>query len=330
MERSLPIKRKSAQSSPAKARKKETCNCPTYGKAAESACIECDWCGLWEHSQCSGLSAKDLKVLGDLPSNVMFFCTVCHPKVTLAFKFFNDIQENQNSVDDKLQLLEEKLIKTVEEFNSHIKKLQENSASEPPPAPAPVPVTKQPAVSSGTRQRITDRSSNVVVYGIKESETGTKRPDRKKADFDNIMHTFSSANVSIQASSIRDFYRLIKFRHDQSRPRPILIKYLRVFDAEAVLSKRSSFCAPIVIKQDMTKEERLVESILLREQWNLVQNGTDRKFIKIRNTQIFVHNKLHGSVQGSKFQACQHTNSNNSTNSQSHDQPPMEQDTSAN
>ena len=89
-----------------------------------------------------------------------------------------------------------------------------------------------------------------------------------------------------------------------------------MFDAEAVLPKRSSFCAPIVIKQDMTKEERLVELILLRERWNLVQNGTDRKFIKIRNTQIFVHNKLHGSVQGSKFQACQHTNSNNSTNSQ--------------
>ena len=148
----------------------------------------------------------------------MFFCTVCHPKVTLAFKFFNDIQENQNSVDNKLQLLEEKLEKTAEEFNSHIKELQENSASERPPAPAPVPVTKQPAVSPGTRPRITDRSSNVVVYGIKESETGTKRPDRQKADFDNIMHTFLSANVPIQASSIRDFYRLGKFRRDQSRP----------------------------------------------------------------------------------------------------------------
>ena len=65
-----------------------------------------------------------------------------------------------------------------------------------------------------------------------------------------------------------------------------MIKFLRVFDAEAVLSKRSSFHAPIVIKQDLTKEERLIESILLRERWNLVQNGTDRKFIKIRNTDI--------------------------------------------
>ena len=144
------------------------------------------------------------------------------------------------------------------------------------------------------------------------------------------MHTFSSANVPIQASSISDIYRLGKFRHNQTRPRPILIKFLRVFDAEAVLSKWSSFRAPIVIKQDLTKEERLIESILLHERWNLVQNGTDRKFIKIRNTQIFVHNKLHGSVQGSKFQAFQHTNTNSSTFSQLEDQPPMEQDASAN
>jgi len=138
----------------------------------------------------------------------MFFCNVCHPKVSLAFKFFNDIQENQNIVDNKLQLLEQKLEKTAEELNSHIKKLQENTVSEPPPPPAPVHVTKKPAVSPGTRPRITDRSSNIVVYGIKESESGTRRPDQQKIDFDNIMHIFSSANVPIQASSIRDFYRL--------------------------------------------------------------------------------------------------------------------------
>ena len=92
-----------------------------------------------------------------------------------------------------------------------------------------------------------------------------------------------------------------------------------MFDAEAVLSKRSSFCAPIVIKQDLIKEERLIESILLRERWSLVQNGTDRKFIKIQNTEIYAHNKLYGSVQDSKFQAFQHTNTNSSTNSQPED-----------
>ena len=51
----------------------------------------------------------------------------------------------------------------------------------------------------------------------------------------------------------------------------------------------------------MSKEERDNESILLGERWNLIQSGTDRKFIKIRNKQIFVNNQLHGSILDSKF-----------------------------
>ena len=81
---------------------------------------------------------------------------------------------------------------------------------------------------------IIDRNYKIVVRGIKESPNGTKRPDRQKADLDNIMHTFSLTNIPIQLSSIRDFYRQGKFRHNQSRPRPLLIKFVRVFDAEAV------------------------------------------------------------------------------------------------
>jgi len=44
-----------------------------------------------------------------------------------------------------------------------------------------------------------------VVHGIKESPAGTKRPDCQKVDFDNIIYTFSLANIPpIQSSSIRD------------------------------------------------------------------------------------------------------------------------------
>ena len=47
------------------------------------SCIECQWCGLWEHSQCSGLPTDVLKVLGNVPSNVVYLCSVCQPKVSL-------------------------------------------------------------------------------------------------------------------------------------------------------------------------------------------------------------------------------------------------------
>jgi len=75
----------------------------------------------------------------------MQFCNICQPKVSLAFKFFNDIQDNHNALDIKLQL-EEKLMKTSEEINSrlhqHISKPKEN-----PVSATPVLVNRQPAVN---------------------------------------------------------------------------------------------------------------------------------------------------------------------------------------
>ena len=322
-------KRKSGESPPAKEGKKETEVCVTCGKPAKSDCIECSWCGQWEHSQCNNLSTDELEVLGKLPPNVMFFCNVCQPKVTLALKFFNDMEENQKVLDKRLHQLEEKLTKATNELNSridqHIKKLDDNTVSRA----KPTSVHQPPVVS---RTTATDRSCNLVIYGIKESPSGTPKPDRQKQDFDNLMSTFSSFDTSIQSSSIKDLYRLGRYKQNQSRPRPILVKFLRVFDAEAILSKRRNVPTPIIIKPDMTKEERVTESLLLRERWNLIQNGIDRKFIKIKNFQIFVHNQLHGSVKGSQFQPCQRDTAKNSatnTISSSADHSQMEQDTPA-
>ena len=47
----------------------------------------------------------------------MLFCTKCEPKVNLALKFFADIQQNQQALDDKLKQLEEKFSKSVSDIN---------------------------------------------------------------------------------------------------------------------------------------------------------------------------------------------------------------------
>jgi len=43
----------------------------------------------------------------------------------------------------------------------------------------------------------------------------------------------------------------------------------------------------------MSKDERKVESILLQEQWRLIQQGTNRKNITIRKSEILVGKLLH-------------------------------------
>ena len=49
-------------------------------------------CLKWEHHTCAGISKEEYEVIsGDLSTNIMFFCSMCRPKVRLALKFFNDI-----------------------------------------------------------------------------------------------------------------------------------------------------------------------------------------------------------------------------------------------
>ena len=51
----------------------------------------------------------------------------------------------------------------------------------------------------------------------------------------------------------------------------------------------------------MSQEDRNTESMLLRERWNLIQQGTDQRSIKFRNKQIYVANQLFDKVQNSKL-----------------------------
>ena len=65
------------------------------------------------------------------------------------------------------------------------------------------------------------------------------------------------------------------------------MKFLRAIDAQFVLANRDKISQPIIIKPDLSKEDRDIQSILLRERWNLIQTGVvGRRLIKIRNNQI--------------------------------------------
>ena len=49
-------------------------------------------------------------------------------------------------------------------------------------------------------------------------------------------------------------------------------------------------------KPDLSSQERLCESLLLKERWKLIQAGTDRRHIKIRRSSLIVSGKFHAEV----------------------------------
>lgn len=121
------------------------------------------------------------------------------------------------------------------------------------------------------------------------------------SDLDHINSIVTGIESSISAQSIRDCYRLGRY-NEQHRPRPILVNLNRATDVTTILSKCSALSKPLVIKRFMSQEERACEAILLRERWSLIQDGTDRKSIRIHKSRLFKNNQLHGEVINSRYQ----------------------------
>jgi len=72
-------------------------------------------------------------------------------------------------------------------------------------------------------------------------------------------------------------------------------------DVNSILANKSSLPSSVVIKPDMSPQERATESTLLKERWSLIKGGLDRKQIKLSNNRIYVNNRLHGEVFNAVF-----------------------------
>ena len=143
-----------------------------------------------------------------------------------------------------------------------------------------------------------------MIFGVEESPPKTPKSTRLQKDTSTVVEIFSSLGVHVESSHILDCFRLGKFKVQQSKPRPILVKLHRIIDATSILANKASLSSPIFIKPDMSPAELAVESILLKERWTLIQGGHNRKSIRINssNSSIYVNNQVFGKVTNSKFQ----------------------------
>ena len=83
-----------------------------------------------------------------------------------------------------------------------------------------------------------DRKYNVLCFGIEECSE-TSRIDRLNSDLDKVTSLVSSIDSHVDKSSIRDSFRLGKFKKDSSNPRLILVKFTRSADAAKRFNYRS-------------------------------------------------------------------------------------------
>ena len=139
------------------------------------------------------------------------------------------------------------------------------------------------------------------MFGIGECRQGANRSERLAHDLSKVESVLSDIDGSLKSSSIKDCFRLGKYRADQAKPRPILVKFVRIEEVSKVLSNRWAVKSPIAVKPDMTRDERVRESTLLKHRWTLIKSGVPKQAIKISRAKIFVNNVEYGSFSQSGF-----------------------------
>jgi len=110
-------------------------------------------------------------------------------------------------------------------------------------------ITRHPTKSAVSPN---DRKCNIVVFGVEECPQNTVRSAHIVRDTKEVSKIFASINVHIE---ILDCFRLGKFKSQQTRPRPILVKLHRAIDAASILANRSSVASPVFIKPDLSPTE---------------------------------------------------------------------------
>ena len=97
----------------------------------------------------------------------------------------------------------------------------------------------QPTTTPRTQPQPSDNKFSIVLYGVNECPPGSPRLTRLESDITSVVSVFSTLDSTIQAHSIKECYRLDPKRNN-TKPRPILVHFVRMSDVSSVLAKRGS------------------------------------------------------------------------------------------
>ena len=239
-------------------------------------------CNSWLHRKCAGLSSSTFQHLSD--SNKPFLCVYC-------------LLSNQAVQIAELKSTLAQLTSKLSNDSSNLP-ASPNTPSNPPDGTAAVPTKLDKPKPSMVHS---EKKFNIVVYGIEESPPETKKESRTQHDLQHLITSLSAIDSSMKPHAVKDLYRLGKFKPGTKKPRPLLVKFLRSADTANILRNKAQLSSPVYIKPDLTHEERIQESMLLKERRSLIDKGVNRKQIKLRNWGIYIDDKSHCKIVDRKL-----------------------------
>lgn len=237
-------------------------------------------CNSWLHRKCAGLSNSIFQHLSD--SKTPFLCVYC-------------LLTNQAAQIAELKSTLAQLTSKFSNLSNTPTNLLDDTVVVSSKPDKPKPDKPKPNIVHS------EKKFNVVVYGIEESPPETKKESRAEHDLQHLITSLSTIDSSIKSHSVKDCFRLGKFKAENKKPRPLLVKFLRSADTANILRNRAQLSHPIYVKPDLTPEEKTQESMLLKERRSLIDKGVDRKQIKLRSWGIFIDDKPHCKIVDRKL-----------------------------
>ena len=132
-----------------------------------------------------------------------------------------------------------------------------------------------------------------------------------------ILSVLSNVSLSGGFSSVSLWDYIQLYNRLNECPRPILVKFNCIEDVSSILGRYSqlttSNSSHVVVKRGLSKEERQLESFLLKERHCLISEGVDKTHIKIRGHKLFVSTKLHGKAHSDGFSVSSYPGSQSSS-----------------
>ena len=207
-------------------------------------------CQGWLYRKCAGLTRPAFDKLGE--QDTVYLCSYC--MMVSQSKEISNLTDTTKSLHTAITSLTE----SISSLQSSVTKQSQLTTH------------KEPILNDTTIMKPTDdRHMNIVLYGVEESPPATSKSDRTRNNLSSVLPILSAVDQSIQNASINDLYRLGRFDPEQSQPRPILVKFLCRINVTTILSNRNKVKKPIIIKADMSKDERRLSLYCFKNAGNL-------------------------------------------------------------
>ena len=237
----------------------------------------------WLHRCCAGLSKTAFNAASR--SKKKFLCPTC--KLLANERDLMELRTRVDELENKLSVLLSKSSEGKHTPGSYTAVVGSDKE---------VILVKTGAVQSPRRSRNdTGRKFNIIVHGVEESQNGSSRAARQINDMEAVIEVLSFVE-SLSPLAIKDLFRLGKFSKSRTKPRPLMVKFVRAADANSIISKSVQLRKPYFVKPDRSLEERKKDKCLLDVRWSLLQSGYDRSSIKIRYSSLYLNNNLVGKV----------------------------------